>query len=250
MFEVFAREALRLAAPPPGGRLVDVACGPGTVSVLAAQAGHRVDALDFSPGMIEKLRARIAALGLATITPQIGDGQALPYADATFDAGFSMFGLMFFPDRAKGFAELRRVLKPGARAVVSSWPRLQDAPMLAAVMGAVGEAMWRAMGAPAAPQGAGADGPLTTPDVCKAEMSASFTDVEVHTVESTQQAPDADTLWGAFTRTMAPILLMKQKLGDKWPTVDDAGKNAMRTFIGDGPASFSMRGYLTVGTAR
>jgi len=49
MFEVFAREALRLAAPPPGGRLVDVACGPGTVSVLAAQADHRVDALDFSP---------------------------------------------------------------------------------------------------------------------------------------------------------------------------------------------------------
>lgn len=249
MFEVFARAALRLAAPPRGGRIVDVACGPGTVSVLAAQDGHRVDALDFSPGMIDKLRARIAALGLAGITPQIGDGQALPYANATFDAGFSMFGLMFFPDRAKGFAELRRVLKPGARAVVSSWPRLQDAPMLNAVMGAIGAAMWRAMGAPA-PQQAAGDGPLTTPEACKAEMSASFADVEVHTIASTQEAPSADALWGGFTRTMAPILLMKQKLGDRWPIVDEAGLSAMRTFIGDGPASFTMRGYLTVGTAR
>src|SRR5512138_3140554 len=141
MFEVFAREALRLAAPPPGGRIVDVACGPGTVSVLAAQDGHRVDALDFSPGMIDKLRARIAALGLTGITPQIGDGQALPYADATADAGFSMFGLMFFPDRAKGFAELRRVLKPGARAVVSSWYPLDAVPVLAAMFGAVREAV-------------------------------------------------------------------------------------------------------------
>src|SRR5436190_855542 len=104
VFEQYVRDALRLAAPPPGSRVVDVACGPGTLSFIAAQAGHPVDALDFSPQMIEKLEARKRATG-AAITAVVGDGQALPYADATFGAAFSMFGLMFFPDRAAGFRE-------------------------------------------------------------------------------------------------------------------------------------------------
>src|SRR5437763_1678380 len=139
MFEAFAREALRLAAPPSGSRIVDVACGPGTLSALAARDGLRVDAIDFSPQMLERLAART----LANVTARLGDGQALPYEAGTFAAGFSMFGLMFFPDRAKGFAELRRVLAPGARAVVASWIPIDEIPlmkaMFAAVYGALGK---------------------------------------------------------------------------------------------------------------
>src|SRR4030095_7743603 len=51
----FAEEALRLAAPPPGVRLADVACGPGTLALVAASAGFAVDAIDFSPQMIALL---------------------------------------------------------------------------------------------------------------------------------------------------------------------------------------------------
>src|SRR3954463_6558295 len=80
MFEHYSRDALALAAPPRGARIVDVACGPGTLSALASRAGHPVDALDFSPQMIAKLEAR----GLANVTAVVGDGQALPYPDATF----------------------------------------------------------------------------------------------------------------------------------------------------------------------
>src|SRR5512146_2611813 len=124
MFETWARDALAVAEVTAGARVVDVACGPGSLSVLAAQRGARVDALDFSPVMIEQLERRVTTLGLTGITPRVGDGQALPYETGTFAAGFSMFGLMFFPDRAKGFAELRRVLAPGARAVIATWTRL------------------------------------------------------------------------------------------------------------------------------
>ena len=98
MFETFAREALRLAAPPAGSRVVDVACGPGTLAGLAAQQGLHVDALDFSSHMIERLVAR----RLPNVTAELGDGQALPYADRTFAAGFSLFGLMFFPGSREG----------------------------------------------------------------------------------------------------------------------------------------------------
>lgn len=244
IFEMFSREALRIVAPPPVSRIVDVACGPGTLAVLAAQAGHRVDALDFSPNMIAKLNARIGAL---PITAHIGDGQALPFDNATFDAGFSMFGLMFFPDRAKGFAELRRVLKPGAKALVSSWPAMDQIPVFAAMMGAVREAMWKAMGSPPPPD---RPSPLTTVEECRAEMSASFADVEVHAFTTTQHAPSADALWESMARTMAPVVLMKKSLGDKFGAVDAAARTAIRDLVGPGAVEVQLRAHLTVGTAR
>ncbi|MEO7093780.1 MAG: class I SAM-dependent methyltransferase, partial [Polyangiales bacterium] len=77
-FEPYARDALRLAAVPAGAPIVDVACGPGTLAFLAAEAGHPVEALDFSPAMIERLEARKATLGAATVHARVGDGQALP----------------------------------------------------------------------------------------------------------------------------------------------------------------------------
>ena len=83
MFEPYSRDALRLAMAPAGSPIVDVACGPGTLSFLAAAAGHRVEALDFSPEMLSHLEARRAREGDTRITAQHGNGQALPYAEAT-----------------------------------------------------------------------------------------------------------------------------------------------------------------------
>ena len=247
IFERFARDALRIVAPPAGSHIVDVACGPGTLAVLAAQDGHRVDALDFSPQMLAKLTARIEQLGISSISARAGDGQALPYADATFDAGFSMFGLMFFPDRSKGFAELRRGLKPGAKALVSSWHPMDKVPVFAAMFGAIRETMAKVTGTPPPPD---RPMPLTTVDECRAEMSASFADVIVHEAATTQEAASADELWDSMTRTMAPIVLMKKNLGDKFAAVDDAARAAIRTAIGQGPAHFEMKARFTVGTAR
>lgn len=247
-FETFAREALRLVAASPGSRIIDVACGPCTLSVLAAQAGHPVDAIDFSRTMVERAADRIARHGISSIDLRVADGQALPFADATFDAGFSMFGLMFFPDRAKGFAELRRVLKPGAKALVSSWHPLDSIPVLAAMFGAIREAMAKAMGA-APGAGEQREMPLTTVDACRTEMSRSFADVEVHELSLTERAESPDALWESFTRTMAPIVLMKQNLGDKFGVVDEAARAAIRSAIGSGPTELTMTAHLTVGTA-
>lgn len=246
-FEAFAREALRLVAPPPGARIIDVACGPATLAIVAARAGHQVDGVDFSRTMIERGAERIAKLGLSSIELRVGDGQALPYADATFDAAFSMFGLMFFPDRAKGFAELRRVLRPGARALVSSWHPFDAVPVLVAMMGAVREAVARATGnPPATPPPA----PLTTVEDCRAEMSRSFADVEVHSFAVTERAESADAFWELCTRAMAPIALAKKNLGDKFQIVDEAARAKLRDVNGSGPVELTFHAHLTVGTAR
>ncbi|MFN7145591.1 MAG: class I SAM-dependent methyltransferase, partial [Myxococcota bacterium] len=127
VFGEFAERALALARASAGDRLLDVAAGPGTLALRAALYAD-VATIDFSPEMVARLRVNAAARGL-DVDAREGDGQALPWADGTFDATFSMFGLIFFPDPAKGLAEMARVTRPGGRVTVSSWrpmdPRLQ-----------------------------------------------------------------------------------------------------------------------------
>src|SRR5579863_727651 len=171
-FEKFSREALRLAALPSSARIVDVAAGPGTLSLLAAADGARVSAIDFSPQMAEAFRIRAAAAGLATaIDLRLGDGQALPFESAAYDGAFSMFGLMFFPDRGAGFREMRRVLRPRRRAIISSWVPF-DGPF-GVLLSTVREMI------PGLPLGGGKP-PLGSVDEIRGEMAAAgFGDITV-----------------------------------------------------------------------
>ncbi|MBA3541920.1 MAG: class I SAM-dependent methyltransferase [Deltaproteobacteria bacterium] len=249
VFEGYARHALQLAAPANGTRLVDVACGPGTLAVLAAQAGHPVDAIDFAPRMIERLDARIAELGLDSITSRVGDGQQLPYEAGQFAAGFSMFGLLFFPDRARGFAELARVLVPGARAVVSSWQPLDEVPVMSGIFGALRELLAGVFGQSGMP--ATSESPLTTRDACRAEMGVAFDQVEVHPVSHVMRYASPDAMWESIARTLAPIVLLRTRLGvEKWKPLDDGLRAATHRAVGDGPPEFAMHAWLSVGTAR
>ena len=242
-FEHYSREALRLAAVAPTSHIVDVAAGPGTLSVLAAKAGHRVAALDFSPKMVAELRARIAAEGLASqVEAREGDGMALPYEAASFDAGFSMFGLIFFPDRDKGFRELLRVVKPGAPVVVSSWQPLDRVVFLNAAITTMMELL------PPPPNAPPYDPPLTTREKCVAEMSqAGFRDVEVHEVTFGIPPMTPSDAWAFLERTTAPIVLRRQALGEKWTEISSTIRERLRAKLGDAPLASEMPAYLTVG---
>ncbi|HZV08105.1 MAG TPA: class I SAM-dependent methyltransferase, partial [Novosphingobium sp.] len=72
---------------------------------------------DFSPGMV----ARIAAAGLPNVAAQVMDGQALDLPDASFDASFSLFGVIMFPDWRRGLAEMARVTRADGYGVVATW---------------------------------------------------------------------------------------------------------------------------------
>ena len=65
LFELYARDALALADLPDRARVLDVAAGPGTLALLAAPDADHVDAVDFSPAMVETLRQRAPAAGAA-----------------------------------------------------------------------------------------------------------------------------------------------------------------------------------------
>src|SRR6187431_1992602 len=128
------------AALGPGGRVVDVAAGPGTLSLPLAARGAEVEAIDFSKEMLAELTRLASEQGLSNLHAREGDGMALPYEDNSFDAGFSLFGLMFFPDRPRGFAELHRVLRPGGVALVSSWVSAELSPLMRLMFGALAAA--------------------------------------------------------------------------------------------------------------
>jgi ubiquinone/menaquinone biosynthesis C-methylase UbiE len=73
---------------------------------------------------------RFPRRGIANIKTCLMDGQALEFGDNTFDFAYSIFGLMFFPDRLKGFREMHRTLRPGGRAAVTSWAPVEESPLM------------------------------------------------------------------------------------------------------------------------
>lgn len=113
----YAEAALARVALTSSSRVLDIAAGTGALARAAARTGAQVLATDFSPGMV----ARIAAAGLPNVDAQVMDGQALALPDASFDAVFSIFGVIMFPDWRKGLAEMARVTRPGGHGVVATW---------------------------------------------------------------------------------------------------------------------------------
>lgn len=242
--EQFARTALERAELHAGARVVDVASGPGTLSRVAARAGHHVTALDFSPLMLEQLRARVNAEHLtANVEAVEGDGQRLTFADASFDAGFSLFGLMFFPDRGAGFRELLRVVRPGARVVVSSWAPPSRFPLMTVASDVMAELLPRRPGQkPTEP-------PLSEPAACVREMTAAgFADVSVEEVVAESRFASVAEYWASMARTSVPIALCKETLGDE--AFDDLSRDVverLETSFGVGPQVVAMTANLIVG---
>jgi len=243
-FRHFAEEALRLAAPPSGARVADVACGPGTLAFHAAARGFEVDALDFSPEMIGILERSVRERGLGGIRPCVGDGQALPYPDRGHDAAFSLFGLMFFPDRARGFSELRRILRPGARAVISSWQPMERSPALLALLGALQQAL------PAGYVPPRTTPPLVTADTCRAEMEQSFRQVEVHPVSTGTPFPSGVAFWASMERSNPFVVHTRNQLGEQaWAPISARVRDGLPGTLGTGPVTLDLHAWLSVGSA-
>jgi arsenite methyltransferase len=105
-----------------GERVVDLGCGAGTDSLVAAQMvgqnGH-VTSIDMTPEMLEKARAATAELGLTNVDFLEGEIERLPLGDESVDVAISNGVIDLVPDKDAVFAEIFRVLRPGGRMQVA-----------------------------------------------------------------------------------------------------------------------------------
>lgn len=114
------RHLLAVLHPAPGERILEIGGGIGVHAIPVAKALGRGElcTLDIQAPMLDSLVRAAARAGVANITPGLGDGQALPYEDASFDAAYLISVLGEMPAPAAALAELRRVLKPGGRLIL------------------------------------------------------------------------------------------------------------------------------------
>ncbi len=97
-------------------RVLDLGCGGGHAGFAVAPHVAEVVAYDLSPAMLAAVAAEAAARGLANVTTARGAAEALPFADASFDAVITRFSAHHWADMPAGIAEARRVVKTGGKA--------------------------------------------------------------------------------------------------------------------------------------
>lgn len=170
----FAAAALRRVPLTAASQVLDVAAGTGALALAAARTGAQVLATDFSPGMV----ARIAAAGLPNVEARVMDGQALELPDASFDAVFSIFGVMMFPDWRKGLAEMARVTRPGGFGAVATWQSQGAATFL--LLGEIRRKLFPERGGMAMPEAVQA---LSDPaDFARELVAAGYRDPQIESV--------------------------------------------------------------------
>jgi SAM-dependent methyltransferase len=109
-----------LAGLQAGDTFLDVAAGPGGLSLPAARLGAKVLATDWSPKMIEHFNARVVAEGLDA-EGRVMDCHALDLPNGSYDVTGSLFGVMLVPDQAQALHEMVRVTKSGGRVLLIAY---------------------------------------------------------------------------------------------------------------------------------
>ena len=223
------------AQPAPGMRVIDLASGTGepaiTLATRVGPEGH-VTALDLSSDLLEIAEKRARSRGLTNFATQKGDAHSLPYPDNSFDLGTSRFGVMFFRDPCQALGELRRVLRPGARACFLAWGSF-DQPYWQSMMGIV----HRQVGGPLLPP----DGPnpfrFAEPgSLSEVLQAAGFRTVEEETVTLPWAWPGPpEEVWEQAKAVAVPFRPMLDRVPpDRWPQIDtEVCKEVARYSDGD-----------------
>jgi SAM-dependent methyltransferase len=126
IFRPYAEDLKKRVSSLNASRVLEIAAGTGVVTRALAtlpNEGISIVATDLNQAMLD----RAATVGTARpVTWQQADAMALPFPEGAFDVVVCQFGAMFFPDKARAFAEARRVLEPGGHFVFNVWDRISE----------------------------------------------------------------------------------------------------------------------------
>jgi SAM-dependent methyltransferase len=150
MFEPWGELLLAAVAVEPGESVLDIACGPGTVTRLAAARvgpSGSIVGCDLSPAMIAIACDKGPVANGAQIEYLEAPADRLPVDDERFDVVVCQQGLQFFPDKPAAVAEMHRALRPGGRLGVAIWTRIEQCPPFAAIAAGITEVLGEELGA-------------------------------------------------------------------------------------------------------
>ena len=233
---------LRAAHVAPGMHVLDIATGTGLSAEAALAAvgptGH-VTAADVSPAMAKKARERLGKAPNASVS--VEDGQALSFADCSFDVVLCNLGLMFFPNPVRGLSEFRRVLRPGGRAAVSVNTVVERSynhqinVIIARHMPSLTEAVTRTFALGEASR------------LRSLFVEAGLADIETDTVRHTFVLPSFDAYYGPFERGGAST---GQALAALPEEMRRAVREEMRRDLADSGGSIEAEAEYRIASAR
>ncbi len=237
-FATLVKTMLRRAKLQPGERVLDLGCGTGAVTLLAAGAvgpSGRVDAVDISDEMLLMARARAADQGLANVTFHNAAAEALPLPNHSADAVLASMSLMFVHDRPAAAREIARVLRVGGR-LVASFPTGPNTCELVKFQRVVGSF------APEPPAKGIGPGSMADPAPFLRNLAESGIEATVEQEECDFEFADLQEAWDIFAHVTAMRMSPERR--------DAARAEVARQMwpAGDGPRRFHNVIHLLVGT--
>ncbi len=257
---------LGLTLPQPGERVLELACGPGSVGLAAAArvapegevvmsdvvaemtaiAAARAEALGLRNASTRVLTLRRPRASARNVSTRVLDLERIEEADGSYDVVLCREGLMLVPDPARAASEIRRVLRPGGRVALAVWgPRARN-PWL----GIVFDTVSAQMGAPTPPPGIPHPFSLDDPDKLAGLLSdAGLSEVIVGELPTPYHAASFEEWWERSCSLAGP-------LAQKLASLPEAAAQALRARAGeaimayDGPDGLEFPGVSLVAAAR
>lgn len=247
IFEDYAADlAARVAALNPQN-VLETAAGSGVVTrALAARLDPAVRYVvtDLNKPMLDHAASRQDQAD--RITWQQADALNLPFEDASFDVVFCQFGVMFFPDRVAGYAEAKRVLRPGGHLIFSVWDHIGVNEFADVITQAAASVFPNdpPQFLPRTPHG------YHDVDTIRSELAqAGFTDISLSTVAEQSPAPSPRHPAIAYCEGTPLRTEIEARDANLLEEVVGRATQAIADRFGDGPVSAKIQAHVVTAVA-
>src|SRR4051794_2381041 len=188
LFRPYAEELSRRAKAREPRRILETAAGTGVVTAALAEAlpQTQIVATDLNQAMLDIAKTRVTS---DNVSFRQADALDLPFGDGEFDLVVCQFGVMFYPDKLRGNAEARRVLRDGGSYLTAIWDRIERNILCDLANRSLREHF------PENPPEFMLRGPFSYHDPSAIERDlrdAGFESIDIETVEATSRSPSAD----------------------------------------------------------